>query len=96
MTGKTFAVFRVDPTNHLVSFVSMIDPSPDWFVGVTGLELCLRNCTWSERKILELYPWDAGTDSGATYIVINYLFLIVCLVFNCFNILNFIVARSTN
>lgn len=69
VTGRTFAVFRVDPINHLVSFVSMIDPSPDWFVGVSGLELCLPNCTWIENKVLELYPWDAGTDSGATYIV---------------------------
>lgn len=69
VTGKTFAVFRVDPVNHLVSFVSMIDPSPDWFVGVSGLDLCMPNCTWIENKIMELYPWDAGTDSGATYLV---------------------------
>lgn len=76
VTGKTFAVFRVDPINHLVSFVSMIDPSPDWFVGVSGLELCLPNCTWIENKVMELYPWDAGTDSGATYTVIFYFFLL--------------------
>lgn len=69
VTGKTFAVFRVDPNHHLVSFVSMIDPSPDWFLGVAGLELCLPNCSWIENKVLDLYPWDAGTDSGATYIV---------------------------
>lgn len=47
----------------------MLDPSPDWFVGVSGLELCLANCSWIENKVLELYPWDAGTDSGPTYIV---------------------------
>lgn len=69
VTGRTFAVFRVDPNHHLVSFVSMIDPSPDWFVGVSGLELCLANCTWIENRILDLYPWDSGTDSGPTYIV---------------------------
>lgn len=67
VTGKTFAVFRVDSTHHLVSLVSMIDPSPDWIVGVSGLELCLPNCTWMEQKTLNLYPWDAGTDSGITY-----------------------------
>ena len=50
----------------------MIDPSPDWIVGVSGLELCLENCTWVEHKVLNLYPWDAGTDSGPTYIVIIY------------------------
>lgn len=46
----------------------MIDPSPDWIVGVSGLELCLTNCSWIENKVLNLYPWDAGTDSGPTYI----------------------------
>ncbi|CRL03842.1 CLUMA_CG016464, isoform A [Clunio marinus] len=68
VTGKTFAVFRVDSKHHLVSLVSMIYPSPDWFVGVSGLELCLANGSWIEQKILNLYPYDAGTDSGPTYI----------------------------
>lgn len=47
----------------------VIDPSPDWIVGVSALELCNENCSWVESKILNLYPWDAGTDSGITYIV---------------------------
>lgn len=68
MTGKTFAVFRVDSKHHLVSLVSMIYPSPDWFVGISGLELCLSNGSWIDEKILNLYPYDAGTDSGPTYI----------------------------
>jgi spondin-1 len=68
VTGKTFAVFRVDAQHHLVSLVSMIYPSPDWFVGVSGLELCLANGSWVEQKILNLFPVDAGTDSGQTYI----------------------------
>lgn len=67
VTGKTFAVFRVDSKNHLISLVSMIDPSPDWIVGVSGLELCLPNCSWVEYKVHNLYPWDAGTDSGPSY-----------------------------
>ncbi|XP_077276011.1 spondin-1 isoform X1 [Temnothorax americanus] len=68
VTGKTFAVFRVDRKHHLMSLVSMIDPSPDWFVGVSGLELCLPNCSWIEHKELNLYPYDAGTDDGITYV----------------------------
>lgn len=47
----------------------MLGPSPDWIVGVSALELCSRNCTWVENKTLNLYPWDAGTDSGITYTV---------------------------
>lgn len=46
----------------------MIYPSPDWFVGVSGLELCLGNGSWVEEKVLNLYPYDSGTDSGPTYI----------------------------
>ncbi|KAG5886701.1 hypothetical protein JTB14_015766 [Gonioctena quinquepunctata] len=71
ITGKTFAVFRVDNQHHLISMVSMIDPSPDWIVGVSSLELCLRNCTWIETKVLNLYPWDVGTDDGITYMSPN-------------------------
>jgi hypothetical protein len=68
VTGKTFAVFRVDRKHHLMSIVSKIDPSPDWIVGVSRLELCLRNCSWVEHRFLNLYPYDAGTDSGITYL----------------------------
>lgn len=67
--GRTFAVFRVDRLHHLVSLLTMLGPSPDWIVGVSALELCLRNCSWVAEKVMNLYPWDAGTDSGYTYIV---------------------------
>lgn len=78
VTGKTFAVFRVDKRHHLVSLVSMIFPSPDWIVGVSGLELCARNGSWIESRVLNLYPWDAGTDSGPTYIVSIIIWLALC------------------
>jgi hypothetical protein len=60
-------VFRADAQHHLLSLVSKIYPSPDWFVGVSDLELCLENGQWIENKEINLYPYDAGTDSGATY-----------------------------
>ncbi|KAL6439856.1 hypothetical protein ACFW04_004111 [Cataglyphis niger] len=68
VTGRTFAVFRVDRKHHLMSLVSKIDPSPDWIVGVSGLELCLQNCSWILHKEYNLYPYDAGTDDGITYL----------------------------
>ncbi|KAL9692241.1 hypothetical protein quinque_015842 [Culex quinquefasciatus] len=69
VTGKTFAVVPggLQPPSGCRS-CRCWDPSPDWIVGVSGLELCLTNCSWIENKILNLYPWDAGTDSGPTYI----------------------------
>jgi len=46
--------------------VSMIAPSPDWFVGVSGT-LLLQDGQWANEIVIELYPYDSGTDSGTTY-----------------------------
>ena len=44
----------------------MVAPSPDWFVGVSGLPL-FENGQWVEERRIDLVPWDAGTDSGTTF-----------------------------
>ena len=67
--SSTLATVRVDPRHHMVSFVTKIIPSPDWILGVAGLELCLANCTWIDEKVLNLFPWDIGTDAGPAYMV---------------------------
>jgi hypothetical protein len=51
----------------LVTLVSMIAPSPDWFVGVDSLDL-IEDGQWVRSKTVTLYGMDAGTDSGATYV----------------------------
>ncbi|GLV35646.1 fat-spondin [Carabus blaptoides fortunei] len=71
VNANTSATFRVDRIRHLVSLASMLGPSPDWVVGVNGLNLCLKNCSWMESLTVNLYPWDAGTDSGITYMSPN-------------------------
>jgi hypothetical protein len=50
----------------LVTLVSMIAPSPDWFVGVDGLNL-IEDGRWVTNKVVALYGMDTGTDSGASY-----------------------------
>lgn len=50
----------------LVTLVSMIAPSPDWFVGVDSLSL-IENEEWVSTKTVTLYGFDAGTDSGSSY-----------------------------
>uniref|UniRef100_A0A1I8PW00 Spondin-1 n=1 Tax=Stomoxys calcitrans TaxID=35570 RepID=A0A1I8PW00_STOCA len=67
LNNPTLAWIRVDPLRHQLSLASKIMPSPDWIVGVAGLELCLSNCTWLEEKEIKLYPWDIGTDAGPSY-----------------------------
>lgn len=49
----------------LLSLVTMIAPSPDWFIGVYDLVL-FDNGRWQDHHV-ELLPWDAGTDSGLNY-----------------------------
>lgn len=63
MVEKTIVVSQDCPA---VSVVSMVAPSPDWFVGVSGLSL-LKGDRWVEHIEVELLPYDAGTDSGSTY-----------------------------
>jgi len=67
VVGRTFAVFRMDATKHLLSLVSKIIPSPDWIVGVSMENLCLSNGSWVDSRIVDLYPWDAGSNSGLSY-----------------------------
>jgi hypothetical protein len=64
--GVVAVTLTVSQDCPVVSVVSMIAPSPDWFVGVSGLSL-LENGAWVEQKVVELFPYDAGTDSGSSY-----------------------------
>lgn len=48
-----------------------MSPSPDWVVGVSKLNLCQRDCSWLRSMTIDLYPWDAGTDNGITYLSAN-------------------------
>uniref|UniRef100_A0A8C9YQ10 Spondin-1 n=1 Tax=Sander lucioperca TaxID=283035 RepID=A0A8C9YQ10_SANLU len=61
------AEFSVDRTRHLMSFLTMLGPSPDWNVGLSGEDLCTKECGWVQRLETDLIPWDAGTDNGVTY-----------------------------
>lgn len=62
---------RVDRKHPLLSVASMLGPSPDWVVGVSKLNLCQKNCSWVSKIDIDLYPWDAGTDSGISYMSPN-------------------------
>ena len=65
--GSVSLEFQVSAAFPLVTLVTMVAPSPDWFVGVHGLSL-IEGGEWvGERRVL-LFPYDAGTDSGATYL----------------------------
>jgi hypothetical protein len=50
----------------LVTLVSMIAPSPDWFAGVDSLSL-ITNGNWVTNLVVTLHGYDAGTDGGPSY-----------------------------
>lgn len=63
--GAAQAFFTVSQDHPLVTLVTMVAPSPDWFVGVQGLNL-MSPSDWLEEKVVTLYAWDSGTDSGTS------------------------------
>lgn len=64
--GTDRVTFQIKPSHPLVTVTSMIAPSPDWFVGVSGLNLLDGN-RWRNRVEVELFAYDAGTDGGTRY-----------------------------
>ena len=59
-------------TDHSrVTLLTMIAPSPDWFVGVSGLSLLDEQGEWMASLTVNLYPWDAGTEGGTEFSLSN-------------------------
>ncbi|XP_048033009.1 spondin-2b [Megalobrama amblycephala] len=70
-TGQATTEFEVYARHSLLSFIVRIVPSPDWFVGIDSLNLC-EGDHWKGNLSLDLYPYDAGTDSGFTFSSPNF------------------------
>ena len=60
------AVIRVDSLHPLVSMVMMIAPSPDWFTGISSVNM-MENGQWAATRTFDLIGWDSGGDDGTTY-----------------------------
>ncbi|KAM6220651.1 spondin-2 [Rhynchocyon petersi] len=69
--GQTSTELEAQARHSLVSFVVRIVPSPDWFVGVDSLDLC-QGGHWRDHISIDLFPYDAGTDSGFTFSSPNF------------------------
>ena len=64
--GVARLTFQISEDYPLVTLTSMLAPSPDWFVGVNSQSL--RSATgWENSVTVELFVYDAGTDSGTRY-----------------------------
>lgn len=68
--GAVSLTFEIGEDVPLVSLVSMLAPSPDWFVGVADLALH-DGGGWVPEITVPLVVYDAGTDSGGSYTAPN-------------------------
>lgn len=68
--GKITAEISATEEYSLVSFATMIAPSPDWFTGGASIAL-FEDGSWRDRAEVAIWPWDAGTDSGTTWLAEN-------------------------
>ena len=57
---------RITQDHRYVSVVSMIAPSPDWFVAVQGIN-AFQDRQWTDYSDIPLNVYDAGTDSGEEF-----------------------------
>ena len=64
--GATSTTFNIEASHSLVTLVTMVAPSPDWFVGVSGLDL-RSGGSWVPLLTVDLFSYDAGTDSGPNF-----------------------------
>jgi hypothetical protein len=68
--GSTSLTFDVTPEFPLVTLTSMVAPTPDWFVGVHGLDL-RDGRGWKQQATVDLFAYDAGTEEGVGFSLAN-------------------------
>ena len=69
-TGMSTFEVEFSRTHPLLTLLSMIGPSPDWFVGVSGRSL-LDGSNWRPSLEIDLFPYDAGTEDGEEFSLSN-------------------------
>lgn len=62
---------EVDSDFPYISLMTMIAPSPDWVAMVGNQKLTDGSGNWINSLSVDVYPTDAGTDAGATYMSSN-------------------------
>jgi len=73
MTNQTQSLLigplSLNSAHSLISTMTMSAPSPDWFSGFYNFNVVEETSgAWYDSFVIETYPWDAGTDSGSTYL----------------------------
>lgn len=70
-----FTNLTVSADFPLVSLVSMVAPSPDWFIAVNSESLRTGNPAinngWKDDYTIDVFAYDSGTDDGLDYTSAN-------------------------
>jgi len=69
--GETSTNIFVDTNHTMVSVMTKIVPSPDWFIGLDSVDLCSQGA-FRQSVNIEASPLDAGTDNGFTFTSPNW------------------------
>ncbi len=59
-------IIEISHSHPMFSMVTMIAPSPDWFIGVHDIDL-KPNGVWLSDLSIDLFPYDAGTQDGSRF-----------------------------
>lgn len=66
--SATISNVEVTEEYHLLTLISMIAPSPDWFIAINSLNLRNEsNTDWKDSFTMDVFVYDSGTDSGNNY-----------------------------
>jgi hypothetical protein len=68
ISSAGFTDLNVDENFPLITLVSMVAPSPDWFIAINSLNLRNDlNTDWKDTFTIDVFTYDAGTDIGTDY-----------------------------
>ena len=69
--SESFTEVALTTDHPRVTLVTMVAPTPDWFVGVSGLSMLDSLGGWRASRTVYLHPFDAGTEDGAGFSLNN-------------------------
>jgi hypothetical protein len=69
-TGEITVDVEVNAANPLVTLVSMVAPSPDWYVAALNVNL-YDGTHFVDSKTITAAVYDAGTEDGTTFSIDN-------------------------
>jgi len=68
--GEITVEVEVDATNPAITLVTMVAPSPDWYVAALNVNL-YAGSNFVDSKTITAAVYDAGTDSGLSFASAN-------------------------